>query len=73
MIKTAAGSAASAATAGAASGGGGFMLGFQMLADLLQKRREVERKLKIQLNKEKEARKEVERYRGIIYLIHILT
>ena len=71
MIKTAAGSAASAATAGAASGGGGFMLGFQMLADLLQKRREVERKLKIQLNKEKEARKEVERYRGIYQGVNI--
>lgn len=71
MIKTAAGSAASAASAGAASGGGGFMLGFKMLSDLLAKRREVERQLKIQLNKEKEARKEVERYRGIYQGVNI--
>jgi len=71
IVQNAVATGTAAASAGAASGGGGFMLGFKMLADLLQKRREVERQLKIQLNKEKEARKEVERYRGIYQGVNI--
>ena len=52
-------------------GGGGFMFGFQMLSQMLAKRREVERQLRIQQGKEREARKEVERYRGIFQGVNI--
>ena len=52
-------------------GGGGFLLGFQILSKLLAKRRQVERELKVQQSKEREARKEVERYRGIFQGVNI--
>jgi len=58
---------------GASNPGSGLaiMMGASILSQMLAKRREVERQLRIKQNQQREARKEVERYRGVFQGVNI--